>query len=256
MISYIFQVKVATDRKRTFCSQFFIHTFLLLSWILLFISETALTQPTFLNCPITAQYTGIPLGKVLEDLSVKSGAKFSYSPKKIPVHALINASFTNMPLSDVLDEVFKNLPVRYEVMDDYIILKKAMIEKIGDEVKETARFTINGYLKDNKTGELLIGATIYIKELELGTISNKYGYFSLTLPPGRYTLIMSYIGYENSEYIIDLASNMKFDIGMVEKLHLMEEVVITSVNREEMLFRKIASQSEILPESIKKQPAL
>ncbi len=256
MVSFIFQVRVANNREGKIRFSFPTITFQTFFLILFFINKVAVSQPAILNRPITARYDKVPLGAVLEDLSLKFGVKFSFSPRKIPENAPITASFSNVSLLEALNIILDDLPIQYELMDDYIILKKGGTIKSEEEVDMVRRFTINGYIKDNKTGELLIGATIYIKELELGTISNKYGYFSITLPPGRYTLFMSYMGYENKEYAVELTSNMKFDISMAQSLQLMEEVVITSVDKEKILFKKVASQSEILPESIKKQPAL
>lgn len=58
---------------------------------------------------------------------------------------------------------------------------------------------ISGNIKDAKTGEQLIGATVYIKELKTGTVTNVYGFYSLSIAPGSYTLVYSYIGYESVE---------------------------------------------------------
>ena len=55
--------------------------------------------------------------------------------------------------------------------------------------------TLSGYLEDNKTGESLIGANVLIKEINIGGTTNNYGFFSLTIPKGDYTIICSYIGY-------------------------------------------------------------
>jgi hypothetical protein len=231
-------------------------TFLRLAVTLLIGTQAGMSQPAILNYAITAEYDNVPLGRVLEDLSSKTGIKFSFSPKKIPENTLINASFSNVPFTQVLDRLFRELPIRYEFLDDYVILKSKDEVPINQEAEEAKKFTINGYIRDNKTGEFLIGATIYIRELEVGTISNNYGYFSLTIPPGKYTLFLSYMGYEAKEQTIELVSNMKFDFNMVPTLQLMEEVVITSFDNEKLLFKKVASQSEILPESVKKQPAL
>ena len=256
MATFIYQVRDANDRKRASGLIFSAFTLLRLIFILLPGTEEVLSQHVELNYPVTSQYCNVPLGQVLEDLSSITGIKFSFSPKKIPENKLINASFTDMPFSLVLDKLFYGLPIRYEVMDDYIILKKKEIVQAGEEVEDTKQYTINGYVKDNKTGEFLIGATIYIRELEVGTISNNYGYFSITIPPGKYTLYISYMGYEATERTIALVSNVKFDFNMVPTLQLMEEVVITSFDREELLFKKVTSQSEILPEVVKKRPAL
>ena len=66
---------------------------------------------------------------------------------------------------------------------------------------------LSGYIKDAATGETLIGATVYAKELRVGTITNVYGFYSLSLPPGHYNLNVSYVGYTPFE------KEMKVEIG-------------------------------------------
>ena len=57
-------------------------------------------------------------------------------------------------------------------------------------------FTLNGYVNDAETGEALIGATVYVNELNSGTITNSYGFYSLTLSQGDYKIDFRYLGYE------------------------------------------------------------
>lgn len=58
--------------------------------------------------------------------------------------------------------------------------------------------TISGNVKDEKTGELLIGATVTTQELpDLGAFSNDYGFYSLSLPSGTYTFVVQYLGYQD-----------------------------------------------------------
>ena len=71
----------------------------------------------------------------------------------------------------------------------------------GDSGK---RFTISGHIKDAETGEDLIGATVYVKELKTGTTSNVYGFYALSLVPGNYTIQYSYIGFDTKEISIQL----------------------------------------------------
>ncbi len=56
------------------------------------------------------------------------------------------------------------------------------------------RYTISGYVKDAKTGEYLIGANVYLKELLKGTSTNQYGFYSLTVDQGEYTLVVKFLG--------------------------------------------------------------
>ena len=58
------------------------------------------------------------------------------------------------------------------------------------------KYTISGYIRDAETREELIGASILVKELSTGAITNEYGFFSLTLPAGNYTFFFSYVSYD------------------------------------------------------------
>ena len=58
------------------------------------------------------------------------------------------------------------------------------------------KYTLSGYVKDTKTGEELIGATVFLKEPHiLGTTTNAYGFYSITLPEGEYNIISQFMGY-------------------------------------------------------------
>lgn len=73
-------------------------------------------------------------------------------------------------------------------------------------------FTISGYVKDAATGETLIGANVYIKETMSGTTTNNYGYYALSLPPGKYTVVMSYVGFDENSQVVELAADRKLNI--------------------------------------------
>ena len=205
---------------------------------------------------ITSDYKNLALKDVLNDLTEKTGVRFSYSPKKIPEKELITANFTNKPLNEVLDDVFSSLPVKYELIDNYIVLKKGTINENKPLLEASHKFTLCGYIKDNLTGEFLLGAAIYIKELNMSAIANNYGFFSLTVPPGRYTITISYIGYDVIMQEVNLVSDMKVDFTLKDSPKKLEEVIISNIQKEELNFRMHTSQSEILPFFVKQQPSL
>jgi general stress protein CsbA len=65
------------------------------------------------------------------------------------------------------------------------------------------KYTISGTVKDAATGEVLIGATFSIKQsLHSGTTSNSYGFYSLSAPAGKVTLVVTYIGYSPAAFAI------------------------------------------------------
>jgi len=90
------------------------------------------------------------------------------------------------------------------------------------------RYTISGYVKDAKTGEELIGATISIKELTAtGVSANSYGFYSITLPEGTYTILAQFLGYEAKTTSLVLKQNTKLDFILTEHSRDLNEVVIT-----------------------------
>lgn len=211
------------------------------------------------NQKVSGNYNNKTLKEVLTAIHEQTNVRFSYSPDKIPENTKVVVSFSNISIVDALEKVFQDLPVRYELVDNYIILKKAK-EKAKEEIpeikQEEKRVTFSGYIKDGGTSEFLIGATVFFKELGTGTITNNYGFFSHTVPPGKYTAEISYLGYERLIQNVELKSNIKYDFEMQVKTNALEEVVITSFQAEDIVFRMRGGQSRMTASFVAKKPSL
>ncbi|MCD6598505.1 MAG: TonB-dependent receptor [Bacteroidales bacterium] len=86
--------------------------------------------------------------------------------------------------------------------------------------------TLNGHILDAENGELLIGATIYVEELKKGTATNVYGFYSITMLPGKYHFKISYLGYKSHRIEIDVKKDIQKDIELVPSSKSLEEVVV------------------------------
>ena len=84
-------------------------------------------------------------------------------------------------------------------------------------------------MNDSETGEVLIGATVYVNELKSGTVTNAYGFYSLTLSEGEYTIDFRYIGYESSSTTVSLDTNKKLDIELISLDIQLEDVVVSDI---------------------------
>lgn len=117
-------------------------------------------------------------------------------------------------------------------------------------------FTISGYVKDASNGETMPGAAVYVVETKQGTATNPYGYFSLTLPGGEYTLRASFIGYEEQTIKIKLLENKKLNFSL--KSQSIETQTVTVIGqKEERNVQSTQMGSVSLPiEQIKSLPAL
>ncbi|MFM2359492.1 MAG: hypothetical protein RLY16_1485, partial [Bacteroidota bacterium] len=89
------------------------------------------------------------------------------------------------------------------------------------------KFTISGYVRDQQNGETMIGASITVKDKNKGITSNSYGFFSITLTKGKYTLIGSYIGYQPKVLEIDLTTDTTYNFDLLPR-GAMQEVVVNA----------------------------
>ncbi|NNC94019.1 MAG: TonB-dependent receptor [Chitinophagales bacterium] len=118
------------------------------------------------------------------------------------------------------------------------------------------RFTISGYIKDELNGEDLPGANIYDESSLKGTVTNEYGFYSITLPQGKYKLIFSYLGYESSSEEVDLNVNIRLNKELGPIAYKTEEVVISAEKEDRNIEGADMGLFELKPEQAKKIPAL
>jgi hypothetical protein len=92
-----------------------------------------------------------------------------------------------------------------------------------------SKFTVSGSVRDAKTGEELIGATVFIKEIpNAGAAANTYGFFSLTVPTGQYTLEARYVGYDAFSQPLSLDSSRTVNINLIPTSTEMKQIVVSA----------------------------
>ena len=116
------------------------------------------------------------------------------------------------------------------------------------------KYTLSGYLKDSLTNEFLIGAAVQIENTSIGSSSNAYGYYSITVNKGKVTLLVNYIGYEQKSLTIDVASNVTLDISLKEKMTSLKEVIVSSTKKDQKIISTDMSVEKISAKDIKQIP--
>jgi len=120
-----------------------------------------------------------------------------------------------------------------------------------------SRLTISGYIKDARTGEDLIGATVSVKELpSKGAEANSYGFFSLTLPAGNYEITSQYAGYKPQTQQIKLSKSMKINFSLSEQSKELHEVVIYGTRKDENVTKTQMGVQKLDTRDIKSIPVL
>ena len=88
------------------------------------------------------------------------------------------------------------------------------------------KHTISGTVYDKKGNETLIGATIYFPDLSVGTTTNEYGFYSITISKGIHNISVSYLGFSDESKIIELNDKTSLDFYLSEMSQALDEVVI------------------------------
>lgn len=114
--------------------------------------------------------------------------------------------------------------------------------------------TISGYIKDAANGEALIGATCFAPEVQRGTISNRYGFYSITLPEGN-KINFSFIGYESKSVAIDPKKNQIVDIYLKKIDTQLNDVTVTASRKNENIASTEMSMDKLRVQLVKKLPA-
>ncbi len=108
----------------------------------------------------------------------------------------------------------------------YVSAAEYRVYEIGAAGSGSGRATLAGHIRDQKSGEPVIGASIYSESPNIGASTDQFGYFSLTLPVGRYDLKIRGVGIKNTKRQVVLRANGKLDIEVEEDIVTLKEVVI------------------------------
>lgn len=119
------------------------------------------------------------------------------------------------------------------------------------------KYSISGTVRDDKSGEEMIGAILRIAELpSIGISTNSYGFYSLTLPEGDYTLVASSLGFADKIEKIALHQNIKLDIRLGEETATIEEVTISATKADNNVTQAQMGVEKLDIQEIAKIPVL
>lgn len=121
--------------------------------------------------------------------------------------------------------------------------------------RENSKFTISGTLRE-ETGEIIIGANIYIDTLQYGTTTNAYGFYSLSLPEGDYWVKYSYMGYGLVEIFTTLNNNIWKDVVLTREAKELDGVQVVSKKSPSQLQSLRSGLFQITSQSLKLLPSI
>jgi hypothetical protein len=119
-----------------------------------------------------------------------------------------------------------------------------------------SHFAVSGYVRDSANGESLIGASVTVEGLQEGVTTNSYGFYSLSLAPGTYTLIFSFLGYQTVRRTVQLRQHISLSVPLSARTVVGQEVVITDQRKNENVASTEMGKIDLSVSKIKELPAL
>ncbi len=184
--------------------------------------------------------------EILDEIQKQTGVTFSYESSLLSGLQKTTFRADDEALTDCLTRLFVNLPVVYKMTGNVVVLKR-----------KPKQVTVSGFVRDKRSAESLIGASVYEAHSRVGTASNNFGFFSLTLPPGNITIRSSYIGYTSHQHILNGLERDTVLTIELEPSASLEEVVITgqSNDKQSVLSTQMGAL-EINQQTIRSTPVM
>ncbi|MBC7408106.1 MAG: TonB-dependent receptor [Arcicella sp.] len=199
-------------------------------FLICFCSVMAMARPVkaqqILNREVSVKLSNVSLKTVLQEIEKQTNVHFVYSNNAVQINKNVSLQTTNEPLTTVLPRLLSPNQLRYEVVEEQIVLKKIkeqsviMAEGKSEIIVEDK---VSGKVTAEK-GEALPGVSVLVKGTSKGTVTNNDGEFSIVAKEGD-ILILSFVGFEKQEIKITSA-NQAITVLMKEDVSQLGEVVV------------------------------
>lgn len=169
---------------------------------------------------VTINAHGRNAESVFAELMEQTGKNFIYTSGLLK-GVKVNVNATDQPLTKVLDRMFEGTGITYKIKGNNVTLTKS-------KVKVTPKHTVSGFVKEEGSGEALVGASVYDVNSGKGTVTNANGFYSLTIPEGEANLTVQYVGfnpYKTGQFRLHANKSMNFSLATT---HELEEVIVNA----------------------------
>ncbi len=117
-------------------------------------------------------------------------------------------------------------------------------------------YTLSGYVLDSQSNELIIGSSVIVEGLNIGTITNSYGFFSITIEEGNYNIKIQNLGFKDNTKNINLNKNLSLNIYLIEEVESLNEVVVVENSEDIDIDLPVLSLNILSGKTIRQTPVV
>jgi hypothetical protein len=178
----------------------------------------------------------------------------NYNDTIIPIDRRISLKVKDIPAISALLQILEdtNIEILVSKSGQIVLVKSQKVNR----TKSKKKFTVSGFINDAKSGEVLSGTNIYIEKLQTGAVANVYGFYSITLPAGQYTIVCSFVGYQSKKVIILLNQNLKKNIELEPSVLSGDTINVTANAEVDFLKSTEIGVIKLAPAELRNMPVL
>lgn len=205
---------------------------------------------SLLNLPVKVSRQSGTVGEMLAELDKHDGVSLVYSSSYISLGKAVQLTGREHTLGDHLSAILKDQPVKWIEQGSQVLL-------VFDERSPyRKKVTISGFISDSKSGERLIAASVYALNKKVGTTSNSYGFFSLTLDRDSIHLIISHSGHIAIPVSFFPEEDTVMQLSLEQHVVVNEIVVVNADARRNTQNRTLTGLINVPASMLESMPAL
>jgi ferric enterobactin receptor len=223
MKSKLFSVEIKTLRKRV--------AFLMLFplFCLQAVVASGVSTQGWDDIKVTIQMRQATVKEIFEKIESQTSLRFSRVTDQKVYEQPLDLDFIDASLADVLEYISKKTQLEFKKINETISVRSIIKgTEQGSETSESK--TIEGQVIEKVSGEPLAGATVKVKGSLIGTTTDADGRFTLSVPDNAVILVISFIGFKNSE--VTIGTQTSFNISLEADISALQEVVVTALGIE------------------------
>jgi Outer membrane receptor for ferrienterochelin and colicins len=197
---------------------------------------------------VTMEVKDTSLKEIIRNFEGQTKFTFIYN-ETIDAERKKSLSIKSQTPENALKMIFGDTNIEWKIRNEHITLTRK--EPKPQQTNPAKKVTISGYITDERSSEILIGANVFDMISKTGAVTNEFGFFSFTLPAGDVKINFSYIGYEMVTFEENLLNDKKTNIKLNPNIQL-AEVVVTAANSRETGINATSMSSMDIPLNILK----
>ena len=157
-----------------------------------------------------------PLREVLRGIEQQGDYRFFFSDDVADLNQMVQVNVSNATIDQLLNQVLTPYGLGYQMLENNLIV-------ISPYTSAKQGITVTGTVTDN-AGEPMPGVNVLVKGSSVGTVSDLFGRYSISVPDENAVLQFSFVGYTTRESVVGI--NTTINMTLEEDTRQIEEVVV------------------------------